>query len=447
MTTPNDPSQPAPHPPHAEFVPTSYNELTWQQRLDHIVETMREVSRISDPQEMVKAYAKRMRGTITRGHTIAVSRRDLEYPYYRVTRSTRWSSQPDPWKERDKLPLHKGGLIAELIYADQARIITPLTVPTSDPAHEELSHARSLIAVPHFEDGVGLNMVLLTSYDEHPIDPERLPDLVLQSNLFGRGTKNLVLSRELREAYDAIDRELRTVQDMQLSLLPRETPSLDTLDLATHYQTSTRAGGDYYDFFRLPDNRPGILVGDVSGHGTPAAVLMAIVHAVAHLTPGDPWPPDTVMHFVNERLCSLYTRDSGNFVTMLYGVYDETSRTLTYANAGHPDVLVRRTNGTVEELSHPGAGLPLGIMPDVEYTPHTVRFAPGEAFAIYTDGIPEAFNSEKVMYGDERMRRAMSTACPCADEIVSAIVQDLGRFAGLASRSDDRTLVVGSLKS
>ncbi len=105
------------------------------------------------------------------------------------------------------------------------------------------------------------------------------------SNLFGRATHNLVLSDQLKVAYEAVDYEMKVVADIQRSLLPMQMPSIPTLSLAAHYQTSHRAGGDYYDFFPLPDGKWGILIADVSGHGTPAAVLMAVTHSLAHTLP------------------------------------------------------------------------------------------------------------------------------------------------------------------
>ena len=127
-----------------------------------------------------------------------------------------------------------------------------------------------------------MNMVVSMRRQVNGFDPQRLPELVLTANLFGRATHNLVLSDEVKRAYEAVDRELKVVSDIQLSLLPERLPHIPTLEIAAHYQTSQRAGGDYYDFFKLPEGRWGILIADVSGHGTPAAVLMAVTHSIAH---------------------------------------------------------------------------------------------------------------------------------------------------------------------
>src|SRR5207244_2587168 len=132
----------------------------------------------------------------------------------------------------------------------------------------------------------------------------RLPELVWLSNLFGRATNNLVLSEELQRAYQTLDRELKVVGQIQRSLLPARLPTIPTLDLATHYQPSQRAGGDYYDFFPLPAGKWGIFIADVSGHGTPAAVLMAVTHCIAHTHPGPPQPPAKVLDYLNRHLAT-----------------------------------------------------------------------------------------------------------------------------------------------
>ena len=102
------------------------------------------------------------------------------------------------------------------------------------------------------------------------------------SNLFGRATQTLVLSAALRDAYKAVEYELQSIADIQQSLLPDAVPQVPGLDVAVHYQMAERAGGDYYDFFPLPNGALGVLVADASGHGTPAAVLMAVAHSMVH---------------------------------------------------------------------------------------------------------------------------------------------------------------------
>ena len=123
-----------------------------------------------------------------------------------------------------------------------------------------------------------------------------------------------VLAQRLKEAYQTLDGEFAAVGNIQRSLLPAELPRVPTLDLAAFYQPSRRAGGDYYDFFPLPDGKWGVWIADVSGHGTPAAVLMAVTHTIAHTHPGPPTPPGRLLAYVNNHLTRRYTSD-GSFVT------------------------------------------------------------------------------------------------------------------------------------
>ena len=113
-------------------------------------------------------------------------------------------------------------------------------------------------------------------------------------------------------------------------------PAIPRLKLAAAYQTAARAGGDYYDLFPLPDARWGLFVADVSGHGTPAAVMMAITHAIAHEHPGPATPPSAVLARLNRVLFGRYTNGTTTFVTACYAVFDPRAGTLCYAAAGHP---------------------------------------------------------------------------------------------------------------
>ena len=207
------------------------------------------------------------------------------------------------------------------------------------------------MAIPMFDQGVALNMVILLRKEPAAFASEELPELVWMSNLFGRATSSLVMSEDLQRANQALDREMKAVGDIQRSLLPAHLPKIPTLDIATHYHPSQRAGGDYYDFFPLPDGKWGIFIADVSGHGTPAAVLMAVTHCIAHTNPGQAQPPAQILDYLNHHLATLYTSQNESFVTAFYGVYDPSLAALTYACAGHnPPRLKRCQDGTLLAL-------------------------------------------------------------------------------------------------
>jgi len=417
----------------------------WQERLAFIVETMRDMSRQTDPQAMVRAYGTRMRQLMQTDRTVSLSRRDLPWPKYRITRSSLWKEDINPWQNKDRLPVLEGGLLGELIYGDEPRVIDEIQIARDDAAAEYFAGMRSLIAVPNYDQGVALNMVVLMRKEPASFQREQFPLWVWMSNLFGRATHNLVLSEELKKAYEAVDYELKVVADIQRSLLPKELPRIPNLSLAVHYQTSRRAGGDYYDFFPLPDGRWGILIADVSGHGTPAAVLMAITHSIAHAYPGPPTPPAQMLNYVNRHLTSRYIIQSETFVTAFYGIYDPADRSLTYACAGHnPPRWKRCAGGGISSLATLD-GLPLGIEPDHTYRERTEEFQPGDQIIFYTDGIVEATNSAGEMFGVERLDRVLSQCREEASELLGAVLTALEEFTAGQPPADDQTLLVAKV--
>ncbi len=419
----------------------------WRQRLTMITEMMREMSLQDDPQAMVRNYGERVRRLMPRDDWLALSRRGLQSPWYRITRSSLWTEAVDPWKEKDRLPLLKGGLLGELLYGDEPRIIDdiePLLKP-DDPALEYLQGLRSLMAIPHYDRGVGLNMVISMSKRTGAYDLEEFPERYWMSSLFGRATHNLVLSEELKRAYQIVERELNVVAEIQRSLLPKTLPAIPGLELAAHYQTSQWAGGDYYDFFELPDGRWGFLIADVSGHGTPAAVMMAILHSLAHGHPGHPEPPSSLLEHVNKRLAARYTAENEIFVTAFYGIYDPTQRQFSYSCAGHnPPQLKRCSLGRVDSLEDVG-GPPLGLFDEVKYARAQVTLSPGDMLVLYTDGVTEAMNSDNKQFGLEMLTEALTRCNLGAAAMRDAILESLDRFTESDPALDDRTLLVAKV--
>jgi sigma-B regulation protein RsbU (phosphoserine phosphatase) len=377
---------------------------------------------------------------------LAISRRDCTAPWYRITRSDLWTEQPNPWRQRDRLPLLSGGLLADLIYGDEPRIINDLqqVVRPDDPAADHFDGMRSLVAVPNYDQGVGLNMVVMMRAVPDGYDPEGLPEQVWMSNLFGRATHNLVLRDEVARAYEAVDRELQAVSDIQRSLLPVELPTIPTLAVAAYYQTSQRAGGDYYDFFPLPDGQWGLLIADVSGHGTPAAVLMAVTHSIAHAHGGPPTPPSRLLTYINQRLAERYTNGTGNFVTAFYGIYDPATYQLTYANAGHNPPRMKPCRGDHIVSLGDARNYPLGIEGEETYTDHTVTLTPGDTLLFYTDGITEARSPDGDLFGVERLDDILER-CGLASMVIDATLEAVDAFSGHRAPTDDRTLLVAQV--
>jgi sigma-B regulation protein RsbU (phosphoserine phosphatase) len=420
-------------------------DVDWRTRLDVIVATMREMSRQTDPQAMVRAYGARMRQLLPIDRSVAVSRRELEFPKYRVTRFSGWTDEVNPWKEKHRLPMLEGGLLGELLYGDVPRLLDDFEVDPDDPSAPYLAGQRSLLAIPHYDRGVGLNMTILMRSEPFAFQREDFPEYVWMGNLFGRATHNLVLAEEVKRAYDIVENELRVVADIQRSLLPKKIPAIPGLGLAAHYQTSQWAGGDYYDFFPLPDGRWGLLIADVSGHGTPAAVMMAITHSIAHAVPGPPDPPASLLNHVNQQLATLYTANNEAFVTAFYGIYDPTRRALTYASAGHnPPRIKRCEDGSIIPIDGV-ANFPLGVFADQVYDQSTLTLRPGDQIVFYTDGITEATNPADEMFGVERLDQALANCHLDANGLIQAVLEALDRFTDGQPAADDRTLLVAKV--
>lgn len=414
-------------------------EGTPEQQLSFVVQMMREMSRITDPQELVRSYSAKMRQIYHVDHTISLSRRGLELPKYRITRSSRWTGAVNPWESPDQLPIYDRGLLGELLYRDEPTLIDELSVPSDDPAAELFAGMRSLMAIPLYENGEAINMVVVLREVSHGFSHQRMAMQIWMSNLFGRGTRTLVLSNELKKAYTAVEYELKAVADIQRSLLPAELPKIPGLDVAVHYQTWRHGGGDYYDFFKMPDDQWGILIADVSGHGTPAAVLMAITHSLAHVACDPPCPPGRLLETVNRQLARKYT-NNGSFVTAFYGIYNARTRTLVWSNAGHPPPRLKRADGRVESLPLAQC-LPLGIEPHEPFHETTTQLAAGESLLFYTDGISEARSPDGRMFDVERMDQAIGSD-RSAEQIVRQIMSELNQFCADRPLADDRTLLL-----
>lgn len=405
---------------------------------------MRDMSRLGDPQKMVKVYGARLRQVMRIDGMVTMSRRELQPPKYRITRSSRWVEEVNPWKQQAQLPVFDRGFLGELLYGDTAVIVDELKISPDDPAAEYLEGFGSAMAIPLFDQGIAMNMVVVGRSEAHAFSHDELPQQVWMSNLFGRATQTLVLADKLRQAYEAVDREMKAVADIQRSLLPSSLPKIPTLDLAAHYQTSHRAGGDYYDFFPLIGGQWGILIADVSGHGTPAAVLMAVTHSIAHLACDPPEPATKLLAAVNKRLSEMYTLDSGSFVTAFYGIYDPATGVLDYANAGHPPPRIRRASGKIDAIDGAGS-LPLGIIREESYHPGIAHLHPGDTLILYTDGITEARTTDGELFGDMRLDALLGTCDGGSRQVIAKTLWEIERFTNRAPANDDRTIVAAKV--
>lgn len=418
----------------------------WSEELAIIDRTMKAISGITDPEQLVQAYWNGIGELVPVDDYVALSRRDVEPPFYLITRSSRFQEHFNPWTSRDRLPRLSGGILGEVIYANKPVIIDdlPSRLRPDDPGHFYLEGFGSLIALPQYDAGQSLNATAMLLPPGMELDPSFIPMMHWQAGLFGRGTQNLVLRNQLGTALAALDRELQTVGQIQRSLLPAALPKIPGFELAADYQTSARAGGDYYDFFPLKDGQWGIFIADVAGHGTPAAVLMAITHAIAHSDPSTHTPPQELLAYLNGHLVRSYAQN-GTFVTAFYAVLDPANHTLTYSIAGHnPPRLVR--DGQIIPLDQNGS-LPLGIMSHEQYHQANVNLQSADLLLLYTDGITEAspphsHGSPRELFGLERLDQLLLQSPPARlHQFIAHIRAQIAHFTRNNLLVDDQTLI------
>lgn len=236
--------------------------------------------------------------------------------------------------------------------------------------------------------------------------------------------------------------ELEVARQLQRDLLPRRVPELGSYRIAHSYRTANEVGGDYYDFVLLPSGRLAVMVGDASGHGMAAGLLMAIANATLRLAMDLDPRPEPVLLLLNRSLCR--TGDRRAFMSMFYSLLEPESGELEYACAGHPFPLLRRADGSIEELGL--GGLPLGLREDIAPAAKTVTLSEGDTLLLYSDGLPEAVNAEVLDFGYERLR-ALLLEGGTVEQIHERVRSALDRHLGNQPLADDFCLVVLSRNS
>jgi serine phosphatase RsbU (regulator of sigma subunit) len=206
-----------------------------------------------------------------------------------------------------------------------------------------------------------------------------------------------------REKREFLERELRLAQRIQKASLPKAVPTLEGWEISTYYQPAREVGGDFYDFFELPNGHLGLIVGDATGKGIPAALVMATTCGMLRAVALSLDLPGEVLQRVNEALSARIPANM--FVTCFYAILDPRSGRLSYANAGH-DLPYLHRNGDAEELR--ARGMPLGLMPGMSYEQKEIALDAGDSTLFYSDGLVEAHDPRGEMFGFPRLRELVA---------------------------------------
>jgi serine phosphatase RsbU (regulator of sigma subunit)/predicted ester cyclase len=244
------------------------------------------------------------------------------------------------------------------------------------------------------------------------------------------------LEHELRER-EQFEHELRVAQRIQQALLPKELPLLDDWEIVSYYQPAREVGGDFYDFLTLPDGRVGVIIGDVSGKGVAAALVMANTQSVLRAVSQVSATPGELLSQVNEVLWTYIPPNM--FVTCFCGILNPESGRFTYANAGH-NLPLRQHGGKPTDLR--ATGMPLGLMPGMTYEVKSTVLLPGDGVLFYSDGLIEAHNTEREMLGSPRLKALITEHGSGVKHLTAYVVAELRRFTGEHwEQEDDITLV------
>lgn len=251
--------------------------------------------------------------------------------------------------------------------------------------------------------------------------------------------------RHEAEAARLLQREIQIASSVQQRLLPQDPPPIAGLDYAAFCRPAKGVGGDYYDFIPMPDGGLMMTLGDVSGKGIAAAVLMASIQASIRSRAVNP-PPSiaTLMEEFNRAIFSFSTVDK--YSTLFVARWDGEARVLTYVNAGQVRPVVVRANGDTEELAT--GGMPVGLLPAVSYEQGSVTLAPGDMLVACSDGVTEAMNEADEMWPEDEFLGVLKAGSSLpARTLIGNVISSIDAFAGAAEQSDDITVLVLRLVS
>lgn len=298
-------------------------------------------------------------------------------------------------------------------------------------------------------------IIFCTAYDQYALSAfeQQALDYLLKPVKRERLVQAVNRMRESLETSTMLPREVTLAGRVQARMLPQSAPALAGLEFAAISTAARTVGGDYYDCFSIAEGLLAVSIADVSGKGISAGLLMANLQgrlqsrAPLHLAHACNLVAD-----LNQAFCS--TIDEARFISLFYSTYDETSRVLTFANAGHPPPFLfsRTPNNPCEPVTHAGrdtmkrltrGGPVLGLLPDASFQQERVNLAPGDVLLLFSDGVSEAMNAVDEEFGEARLQELLiRNALEPAQELVQRVLAAIHDFTGQTPWHDDLTLMV-----
>jgi serine phosphatase RsbU (regulator of sigma subunit) len=330
-------------------------------------------------------------------------------------------------------------------FASASGVVEIDKLDLDSPALRAMNEADIKVVVPLVSQGelIGLlNLGPRLSQQEYSADDRKLlNDLATQTAPAVQVAQLVRQQQQQAQERERIEQELRVARLIQQTLLPKHVPDLPGYQLAAYYQPAREVGGDFYDFLEREDGHLGLVVGDVTDKGVPAAIVMATTRTMLRASAQRLDSPGEVLKRVND----VIVRDipPNMFITCLYAILDPETGLLRYANAGH-DLPYRRrrtsSSGGAEELR--ATGMPLGLLPGMSYEEKEIVLQRGDSVLFYSDGLVEAHDPKREMFGFPRLQGLVGAHRSDGPAMVNFLLSELARFTGEEwEQEDDITLV------
>ncbi len=342
---------------------------------------------------------------------------------------------PDDLKSR--LPMKIGeGICGQVAKTGETAVINDVT---RNPQYISLcGEIKSEAALPLKSQGKVIGVFDVESEKLNAYSPD---DIELLETLASQAAVSIERAMLYQQAIEqkAFEDELAIARRIQKTFLPKVNPQLPGFDIAGVNIPSEAVGGDYYDFINIVENQIGVAIGDVSGKGIGAALIMAAFRASLKAEIRNNYAIRTIFGKVNSLLFESIER--ANYVTAVYGVLDTKNRVFTFSNAGHNPPLLLKSNGEVIELYE--GGLVLGMFPDSIYEERPIYIDRGDILLFYTDGVTEAQDIDDREFGTERLKKlVLELRENNANEIIISIIDAVRKYKGLNQPLDDLTMIL-----
>jgi sigma-B regulation protein RsbU (phosphoserine phosphatase) len=339
------------------------------------------------------------------------------------------------------VPLERG-VIGSAVQSKQAVLVPDVT---KDSRYVELNpETRSEMAVPLIYKDKVIGVLDLEHTRRGFFTEEHKRTITTLAAQMAIAIENARLYEEIARQERRLERDLALARELQVRLLPQTRPKLGHLEVAAKFVPARAIGGDLYDFIPYSMSRLGIVIGDVSGKGAPAAIYAALVSGIlrshAPIEPG----PGEMLSAVNMSLAER--RIEAQFVSLIYAVWDDEHRMLTVANSGLPRPIYMHSGGKNEVIE--ATGLPLGLFDEADYDEFEFRMKPGDMFVFFSDGILDARNRSGELFGRGRVEQTVSECTGrSADCVVDSLFKAVAEHSAGVETFDDQTVVAIRVRS